>query len=185
MANLLTAIFLLSFILMIAGHLLENEKFWLTFKIVTSFTLIIFSVYNCIKYHCPEVNYFVLLPFAMFFGLIGDLTLGLKNFKGLEKKVKDKLLLSGFLSFFIGHIFYAVVFYKTLNLKLAILAAALALIMFVTVIVFDKLKLMDYGSFKIPCMIYGYLLAFIVISLLVNSIISGGLIIRMFIIMLY
>lgn len=181
MTPILTGIFIVSFILMMIGEALNKKLMSLFFKMGTSLTLLAMAIINVVNLNSSSFSFLFLLPFAMFFGCIGDFTLGLKNLEDLKDKTKDILLIVGFLSFFVGHIIYFISFVNVLGLGKLYISAILSLNMIIMLYVLSKIKIMNFEKFLIPCMVYGYFLAFIVISLLVNAILNGGVTLTIFI----
>ncbi len=140
-------------------------------KIASSLCFILTGVAALI---CNPDNYlyagFIIFGGAL--GMCGDITLDLK---GIHEEHKDGYMLSGFVFFLIGHLFYqAGIIYKS-KLKLNII-----LICFAACIVFSILNLLsakitkyEFGKYKLIVFLYTIFLAFTTALSIAAMIISG------------
>ena len=122
-------------------------------KLITSLLFVSLAVYLFIYKGYPNVGIFIIA--GAFFGMIGDIALGLKRIF----KEKDKLLTGlGMLFFLIGHIVYitglSINFYDGSNFLLVLIPSILSVLVGASLLVFEKKMDLDLGSLRIPGVFY-------------------------------
>lgn len=170
--DLMKGFLIISFVMMMFFKLFKNDKLNLLFKMLTSLCLVVLSIYLASNQHASRA---LLIVIGMLFGAVGDLLLGLKVSDFVKESCKGVLLLTGFIAFAIGHVFYLSYFYlvrclRPLDLVLPFLGS---FIIIVCILLFKHLKIMDYGKFLVPCMAYGYLLLFVVLTTFIDAVKFG------------
>lgn len=97
--------------------------------------------------------YGVLLIMGGGLGLCGDTALDLKY---VYKNDAHPYLVSGFLFFLVGHIFYsgAIIWYNKLDLKAVIICAAVSLVIGAGAVMSGKIMKLDYGRYKLISFLY-------------------------------
>lgn len=138
----------------------------LCLKILSSISVVFLGIIICYKQAGVGffTKYSIYLLLGMLFGLIGDVVLDLKI---MYKEDGDKYLIAGFLSFAIGHVFYAMAIFKNLkmistpNLTLwgLLLVFPAALVCFLT-LVSCKLMKADFGNNKLATTLYTLVLCY-------------------------
>lgn len=138
----------------------------LCLKILSSISVVFLGIIIC--YNQAGVGFFtkynIFILVGMLFGLLGDVVLDLKI---MYKEDGDKYLIAGFLSFAVGHIFYALAIFKNLkmiatpNLTLwaLLLVFGAAILCFITLVGCRVMKA-DFGENKLPTTAYTLVLCY-------------------------
>lgn len=124
----------------------------LFFKMVSSLFFILTAV--CAVILNPKALVFgALLIMGGVLGLCGDTALDLKY---VYKKDSHPYLISGFLFFLVGHIFYsgAVIWYNKLELKAVLISAVVSLVVGAGAVMSGKIMKLDYGKYKLISFLY-------------------------------
>lgn len=133
-------------------------------KTVTSVFFILTAVVACIANDKFNATFGLLIVMGLVFGLIGDIVLDLKY---CYPRDNDIYTFFGMGSFALGHICYLLAIYLTYytgNLVTLLVPLGLGLV-FGSVAVFGGSKIgMDYTKFKVPALIYGFLLSFMMFT---------------------
>lgn len=156
-------VIVLSFILMMWGKAYDEKNVDLVGKMGASIFVLAIAIYAYIN---VPMKLGITIVIAMIFGSIGDLALGLKDHPSIKKqKNKDLCFMIGLAAFFIGHIFYMIMFvgsftFESYQLVIAFLAS---LLLPVIIYFLSKKEVIDFDGNTIPCMAYGYLLTSLVL----------------------
>lgn len=124
----------------------------LFFKMISSLFFIFTAV--CAVVLNPQSSIFgALLIMGGVLGLCGDAALDLKF---VYKKDAHAYLVSGFLFFLVGHIFYsgAVIWYNKLDWKIALISAVISIAVGAGAVMSGKIMKLDYGRYKLISFLY-------------------------------
>lgn len=124
----------------------------LFFKMISSLFFIFTAV--CAVVLNPQSSIFgALLIMGGVLGLCGDAALDLKF---VYKKDAHAYLVSGFLFFLVGHIFYsgAVIWYNKLNWKITLISAVISIAVGAGAVMSGKIMKLDYGRYKLISFLY-------------------------------
>ncbi|HKL94499.1 MAG TPA: lysoplasmalogenase [Clostridia bacterium] len=142
-------------------------------KTLASVLFILTAVFAFIANKNIDSVYGLLIILGLVFGLIGDIVLDLKYCYPLDN---DIYTFAGMGSFALGHICYLIAIYSnfyTGNLVTLLVPIAIAIV-FSSVAIFGGPKLgMNYGKFKVPSLIYAFLLSFMLFTNVIFCIYSG------------
>jgi len=126
-------------------------------KIASSLCFILTGVAALI---CNPGNYLYagLIIFGLVLGMCGDITLDLK---GLHENHKDSYLLSGFIFFLIGHVFYQFAIVRKTGLKwwIVLLCVAGCILFSILNILSAKITKYEFGKYKFIVFLYTVFLA--------------------------
>lgn len=124
----------------------------LFFKMISSLFFIL-TVVCAVILNPQSLPYGALLIMGGVLGLCGDAALDLKY---VYTKDAHAYLVSGFLFFLVGHIFYsgAVIWYNKLDWKIALISAVISIAVGAGAVMSGKIMKLDYGRYKLISFLY-------------------------------
>ena len=126
-------------------------------KIASSLSFILTGVVALLC-NPEQYAYGALIIFGGALGMCGDITLDLK---GLHPDNKDSYMLSGFIFFLIGHVFYetALIYHTKLKLSIVLICLAACIVFSFLNLASAKITKYEFGQYKFIVWLYSIFLA--------------------------